>query len=389
MPALQLVNASPGTLDGLELRPLTRRPPGPGEVEIEVKAVGLNFKDVLNALDLYPGDPGPLGSECAGVVTAVGPGVQGLAPGAPVVAIAAGSFATHVTTRADLVAPKPRDWTFEEAAAVPVAFVTAWYCLRSVANLRAGERVLIHAAAGGVGLAAVRVARALGAEVFATAGTPAKRAHLAALGARHVMDSRTATFADEILARTDGRGVDVVLNSLSGDAIAESLRALAPAGRFLEIGKRGVWTATDVARLRPDASYHVIDWGEVAAVSPATIRTVLDSVLEACRSGVLTPLPRRAFALDRVSEAFRHMAQARHIGKVVVTVPARPGASAPFTIRPDATYLVTGGLGGLGLEVARWLTDRGARALALVGRRAPDAGGASPRSSGCAPTARR
>src|SRR6185503_17641294 len=166
-PALRLVNASPGTLDGLELRAIERRPPGPGEVEIEVRAVGLNFKDVLNALGLYPGDPGPLGSECSGVVTAVGAGVQGLAPGAPVVAVAAGSFSTHVTTRADLVAPKPRDWTFEEAAAVPVAFVTAWYCLRSVAKLRAGERVLIHAAAGGVGLAAVRVARALGAEVFA------------------------------------------------------------------------------------------------------------------------------------------------------------------------------------------------------------------------------
>ena len=256
---------------------------------------------------------------------------------------------------------------------MPVAFVTAWYCLRSVANLRAGERVLIHAAAGGVGLAAVQVARAVGAEVFATAGTPAKREHVAALGARLVLDSRTAAFADEILAATGGRGVDVVLNSLSGEAIAESLRALAPRGRFLEIGKRGVWTAAEVAQLRPGASYHVIDWGEVAAVSPDAIRTVLLDVVGACRDRALTPLPRRTFSLDRVADAFRHMAQARHIGKVVVTVPARSGGRALPAIRPDASYLITGGLGGLGIEVARWLTHRGARALALVGRRAPDA----------------
>jgi polyketide synthase 12/myxalamid-type polyketide synthase MxaB len=369
--AQRVVNASPGTLDGLELGRLERRPPGPGEVEIEVRAVGLNFKDVLNTLGLYPGDPGPLGSECAGLVAAVGPGVPGLAPGMPVVAVAAGSFATHVTTRADLVAPKPPEWSFEEAASVPVAFVTAWYCLRTVAGLRAGERVLIHAAAGGVGLAAVQVARALGAEVFATAGSPAKRAHVESLGARAVLDSRTPVFAGEILARTGGHGVDVVLNSLTGEAIAESLRALAPRGRFIEIGKRGVWTTAEVARARPGAAYHVIDWGEVAAASPDTIRAVFMSVLDACRGGELAPLPRRAFALDRVADAFRHMAQARHIGKVVVTVPAVPGDGARPAIHQDATYLLTGGLGGLGLEVARWLSARGARALALVGRSAP------------------
>jgi acyl transferase domain-containing protein/NADPH:quinone reductase-like Zn-dependent oxidoreductase len=369
--ASRVVNGSPGTLDTLELRRIARRPPGPGEVEIEVRAIGLNFRDVLNALGMYPGDPGPLGSECAGVVSAVGPGGHGLVAGMSVIAVAAGSFATHVTTRADLVVPKPRDWTFEEAAAVPIAFVTAWYCLRLVAKLRPGERVLIHAAAGGVGLAAVQVARALGAEVFATAGTAVKRAHVEALGARAVLDSRTATFAEGILARTGGRGVDVVLNSLSGDTIAESFRALAPRGRFVEIGKRGVWTVDDVARLRPDAAYDVVDLGEVAAASPEAVRGVLTHVLDALSTGELAPLPRRAFALHRVGDAFRHMAQARHIGKVIVTVPARRGEGGSPAVRPDATYLLTGGLGGLGLEVARWLAERGARALALVGRRAP------------------
>jgi NAD(P)-dependent dehydrogenase (short-subunit alcohol dehydrogenase family) len=249
--------------------------------------------------------------------------------------------------------------------------VTAWYCLRSVANLRGGERVLIHAAAGGVGLAAVQVARALGAQVFATAGTPAKRAHVKALGAEAVLDSRAATFAEAILAHTGGRGVDVVLNSLTGEAIGESVRALAPRGRFVEIGKRGIWTAKDVADRRPDATYHVVDLGEVMAASPAVIRAVLTQVLEALGSGQLAPLPRRAFALDRVSDAFRHMAQARHIGKVVVAVPPPRGGVPLPAVRPDATYLLTGGLGGLGLEVAGWLAGRGARALALVSRRAP------------------
>jgi polyketide synthase 12/myxalamid-type polyketide synthase MxaB len=352
---------------------MERRAPGHGEVEIEVRAIGLNFKDVLSALSLYPGDPGPLGSECAGVVTAVGGGVEGLATGMPVVAIAAGSFATHVTTPADLVVPKPIGWTFEEAASVPVAFVTAWYCLRTVAQLRAGERVLIHAAAGGVGMAAVQIARALGAEVFATAGTPTKRAHVLALGAGAVLDSRAGTFAGEILDRTAGRGVDVVLNSLSGDTIAESLRALALGGRFVEIGKRGAWTAEDVARMRPDAAYHLIDWGEVVRTSPATIRDVLVRVLDALRSGELAQLPRREFALAGVTDGFRHMAQARHIGKIVVSVPMRSDGAPPPDIRSDATYLVTGGFGGLGLEVARWLVRRGARTLALVGRHAPSA----------------
>ena len=177
-PAAEVFAGRQGVLDSLTLRPLQRRVPGPGEVEIEVRAVGLNFKDVLNVLGLYPGDPGPLGSECAGILTAVGPGVEGLQPGQAVVAVAPGSFATHVTAGAGLVARKPRTWTFDEAASIPIAFVTAWYALRSVAELRSGERVLIHAAAGGVGLAAVQVARELGAKVFATAGTPEKRAYL-------------------------------------------------------------------------------------------------------------------------------------------------------------------------------------------------------------------
>jgi NADPH:quinone reductase-like Zn-dependent oxidoreductase/SAM-dependent methyltransferase len=370
-PASRVVAESPGVLDSLALRAIERRWPGRGEVEIAIRAIGLNFKDVLNVLGMYPGDPGPLGSECAGIVTAVGPEVAGLEPGHAVIAVAPGSFATHVTVDANLVARKPSAWSFEEAASVPIAFVTAWYALRSVAGLAAGERVLIHAAAGGVGLAAVQVARLVGAEVFATAGTPDKRAYLASLGVEHVFDSRSASFGAEVRARTGGRGVDVVLNSLSGDMLRESVLSLAPTGRFVEIGKRGIWAPEEVARVRPRAAYHVLDWGEVARDEPARIHAVFTAVLDACRRSELSPLPRRAFPLAEVSAAFRYMAQARHTGKVVVTVENEPDARSLPAIRPDGCYVITGGLGGLGLAVAGWLVTRGAKAVVLMGRRAP------------------
>jgi NADPH:quinone reductase-like Zn-dependent oxidoreductase/SAM-dependent methyltransferase len=376
-PAAEVFAGRPGVLDSLTLRPLQRRVPGPGEVEIEIRAVGLNFKDVLNVLGLYPGDPGPLGSECAGILTAVGPGVEGLEPGQAVVAVAPGSFATHVTAGAGLVARKPSTWSFDEAASIPIAFVTAWYALRSVAELKPGERVLIHAAAGGVGLAAVQVAHAVGAQVFATAGSPEKRAYLTSIGVKDVFDSRSPSFGPELRAHTGGLGVDVVLNSLSGDMIRESLLALAPSGRFVEIGKRGIWTPEDVARLRPLATYHVIDWGDVARAEPERIRAVFTAVLDACQRTELRPLPRRVFPIGEVSAAFRHMSLARHIGKVVVTVDGEGHDVPTPAIRPDGCYVVTGGLSGLGLTVATWLARRGAKALVLMGRRAPSADAAA------------
>jgi acyl transferase domain-containing protein/predicted O-methyltransferase YrrM len=359
-----------GSLDDVRLEPLARRAPGPGEVEVRVRATGLNFKDVLNALGMYPGDPGPLGSECAGTVTAVGAGVGDLRPGQDVIAIAPGSFATHVVAPADLVVGKPAALTFEEAAALPIAYVTAAHALLDVGRMRAGERVLVHAAAGGVGLAAVRLAQRHGLEVFATAGSAVKRDFLRAQGVAHVFDSRTLDFGDEVLARTGGRGVDLVLNSLSGDAIARSVAALARGGRFLEIGKRGIWTAAEMAAARPDVTYTVIDWGEVARVDPRAIRARLVEVVEAVRAGTLALLPLTVFPLADAAAAFRHMAQARHIGKIAVAQGPDPAAPA---VRADATYLITGGLGGLGLVVARWLVERGARSLVLMGRRPPSA----------------
>lgn len=364
----EMYTEEPGVLDGLRYRPAVRRPPGPGEVEIEVLAAGLNFRDVLNALGQYPGGPVPFGGECAGVVTAVGGGVEGLSVGDGVMALVPGSFRSHVVAPAECVVRKPAGLSYVEAASVPSAYATAWYTLHRLAGIRAGDRVLIHAAAGGVGMAAVRLAQRAGAEVFATAGSPAKRALLQSIGVRHVMNSRTLEFAEGVKRLTDGRGVDVVLNSLADEFIPRSLDALAEDGRFVEIGKRGIWDAARVAEVKPRATYHVVDLAAAVERDPALIEAILSDVMAAFATGDLEPLPLRTFPMRNAVEAFRYMAQARHTGKIVLTAPPRPLSAG---LRPDGTYLITGGLGGLGLLVARWLVEHGARNLALIGRSAP------------------
>jgi acyl transferase domain-containing protein/NAD(P)-dependent dehydrogenase (short-subunit alcohol dehydrogenase family)/SAM-dependent methyltransferase/acyl carrier protein len=351
-----------GGLDHLQLRRPHRRRPGHGEVEIQVAAAALNFRDVLNALDMYPGDPGPLGAECAGHVVEVGEGVVEFARGDAVMALAKGCLGTHVTTAAALVALKPARLTMQQAAALPVAYVTARYALHQVAGIRTGQSVLIHAAAGGVGLAAVAEAQRAGAEIFATAGTEEKRVYLRSLGIRHVMSSRTTDYLREILDLTVGRGVDLVLNSLTGEFIAANLRLLAHGGCYLEIGKNGIWEPAAVTKERPDVRYSIIDWGQEYESSPDGITALFQQVVRAADSGEMAPLPCRDFKLSDASSAFRWMAQARHIGKIVITSTA---------VRADGAYLITGGLGGLGLRLAERLVERGARTLCLVGRRAP------------------
>ncbi len=357
-----------GVLDNLRLQPAARRQPGPGEIEIEVKATGLNFRDVLNALGLYPGEAGALGHECAGIVAAVGPGVTGLAPGDAVLAVALGSFSTFVTTPAALAIRKPARLTFAEAATIPITFLTASYALRRLAQLQPRERVLIHAAAGGVGLAAVQLARQIGAEIFATVGSPEKRAFLQAGGVERIFNSRTLDFAGEIMAATGGEGVDVVLNSLTGEFIPASLSVLKNGGRFLEIGKRDIWDKSQVDGLGRNLAYFVIYLGEVCEREPALIQEMLQELMADFEAGRLMPLPLRLFPLKQAADAFRYMAQARHIGKVVVAP-----AAAPETFQAQATYLITGGLGGLGLRVAEEIVANGGRHLALVGRRPPTA----------------
>ena len=361
-----LVIGRPGVLDDLVLEPVARRAPRRGEVEIEVHATGLNFRDVLNALGMRE-DRDPLGGECAGQIVAVGEGVEGLAVGDEVVAVCPDCFASFVTTSADLVLRKPARLSMEEAATVPLAFLTAQEALFDVGRLRAGGRVLIHAAAGGVGLAAVQLALGCGADVLATAGSPAKRDYLRGLGVRHVMDSRAAEFGHETREATGGVGVDVVLNSLTGAAIPAGLAALAPGGRFVEIGKAEIWDAARVRALRDDVSYHPLDLAAILAHDPRSRRPKLAGLLEAFDREEVAPLPRTVFPAARAAEAFRYMAQARHTGKIVVT----QAVARASRIRSDGTYLVTGGLRGLGLAVADWLVERGARRLVLVGRREP------------------
>jgi acyl transferase domain-containing protein/NADPH:quinone reductase-like Zn-dependent oxidoreductase/acyl carrier protein len=371
----QLTFTKRGSFDNLKLDVADRRPPAPGEVELRVHASALNFRDVMNVMDLYPGDPGPLGAECAGEIVAVGEGVTEFAIGDPVVAIAPGGLAAFVTVPTEWVAPKPARMSFTEASTIPVAFVTAHFTLNHLAKIRAGDRVLIHAAAGGVGLAAVAVAQQAGAEIFATAGSPKKRAFLKSLGVPHVLDSRSLGFADEVMSITNGRGVDVVLNSLADQFVDRTFEVIAQNGRFLEIGKRGIWEAERVSKLNRNIQYFIVDWSVEARNNPAQIGSMLRALMAACDRGELAPLPYRVFPLMEAKAAFRFMAQGLHTGKLVLThdeMLERAGASSAIPVGAHSTYLITGGLHGLGLMTAQWLVERGARHLVLTGRREPD-----------------
>nr|WP_294524328.1 type I polyketide synthase [uncultured Rhodopila sp.] len=365
----RLVPARPGTFEQFRREKLVRRPPASNEVEIAVQATGINFKDVLAVLGMVPGADTPIGGECAGRVTRVGPGVTHLQPGDEVMAVGRDCFAAFVTLPAALVQRRPPTMSAEEAAAFPIAFLTAEYCLSHVGRMQAGDRVLIHAGAGGVGMAAIRLAQLAGAEVFATAGSEWKRALLRSIGVDHVLNSRDTGFAREVMALTAGRGVDLVLNSLTGDLMEASFTVLARGGRFIEIGKRDLKSADYVASLGRDLSYSIVDWSEDVATRPAFIGAMLARLIDQVNQGRLTSLPRQVFAIEDTPRAFRLMAQARHVGKIVV----RHGAPEPHGVRPDGTYLVTGGLSGLGLLVAQWLSEQQAGRLVLIGRRAPTA----------------
>nr|AQW44889.1 polyketide synthase [Corallococcus coralloides] len=373
----------PGVLERLVLREARRTPPGPGEVEIEVEASALNFIDVMKAMGIYPGlPPGPvaLGAECAGRIVALGEGVSGFSLGQEVVALAPACFSTHVRAPARFVAPKPARLDFAQAATFPGVFMTAWYAVHHLGRARRGERILIHSASGGTGLAALQIARALGLEVFATAGSEEKRAFLRSLGVEHVMDSRSLAFADEVMRATGGRGVDLVLNSLTGEALVKSLEVLAPYGRFLELGKRDIYddVRLGLSPFRKSLSYSAIDLMGMSEARPELFAALFAEVMQRVEDGTFEPLPVRVFPASDAEGAFRFMAQAKHIGKIAVSM-KDPGARiAPVEaeaqgIRADASYLITGGLGGLGLSVARWLVEQGARHLALVGRKAPSA----------------
>ncbi|MFI6517753.1 SDR family NAD(P)-dependent oxidoreductase [Spirillospora sp. NPDC050679] len=357
--------------------------PGPGEVVIDVAAAALNYRDIMLATGLLPAEAAEgsfseqgLGLEYAGVVAAVGDGVTTVAAGDRVVAIAPSPLGSQVCTPAHAVSRLPETMGFTEAATLPVAFLTVHHGLDRLARLRAGETVLVHGAAGGVGMAALQHAAHVGARLIATAGTPAKRDLLRAMGVEHVLDSRSLDFADQVRELTAGRGVDVVLNSLSGEAVTRSLEALAPGGRFIEMGKRDIYENRRLPLRAFDRNITFVAMDLSRCTNDAGVLTdYYHRVAERIAAGVYRPLPHRVFPAARAREAFQLLQHSRHTGKVVIAfdpldepVPVEPEPRQP-ELSGDATYLVVGGLSGFGAATARWLADRGARHLALVGRR--------------------
>nr|WP_237331333.1 SDR family NAD(P)-dependent oxidoreductase [Streptomyces mexicanus] len=378
----------PGSAYELVWRPVSPAPPGPGQVSIEVRAAGLNYRDVLQAQAVLPPQPctdgtreHPLGYECAGIVTAVGAGVSAVAPGDRVCAVARGALASHLTVDARAVSPVPDGMDLAAAATIPLAFLTAHYGLGHLARLAPGQTVLVHAAAGGVGLAAVQYAQHVGARVIATAGTPHKRNLLRLLGVEHVADSRTLDFVEEVLDATEGRGVDVVLNSLSGQAVSRSLELLRTGGHFVELGKRDFF-ANERLLLGPflrALTFSAVDLDRTLLDNPDAAAPHCDRLAAAIAAGDIRPVPHWARTAEQAPEVFRLLQHSHHVGKLVLTFDEPPPLTPhlpPVPLDPAATYLITGGLSGFGAATAHWLAERGARHLALVGRRGADTPGA-------------
>lgn len=395
--ALRLELDRPGILEEMRYRAMALPALGPREVRVKVRAAGLNFMDVMTAMGLYPGanrgERGAivLGGECAGTIDAIGDAVSGLAVGDEVVAVGRGAFGSHLVTDEAYVQRRPDGLDEVLAAGAPIVFLTAWYALITLGQLAPGERVLVHSAASGVGMAALQICRWRGAEVWATAGTEEKRAWLRAQGVACVMDSRSTRFADEVLASTGGEGVDVVLNALSGEAIEASLRALASDGRFFEIGKTDIYAearALSLSPFRRRLSYHAVDLLGLAEERPRRFAALFAEVMAAFSSGVLSPLPTKVRPAAEVVEAFVEMASGRHQGKLVVriadeavdleAVPVDDGEAGDSgearvsrpRCEPEASYLITGGMGGgrrLG-SLVDWLVSQGARKVVWLDR---------------------
>lgn len=377
---LRLESRERGLLDALRLSPFSTPVCGSGEVLIEVKASGMNFRDVLKALALYPAETADariFGDEVAGIVKAVGSDVTHVKPGDRVFGLAVFGLATHTLARGGDVRLMPENLSFEAAATLPVVFMTSWHALKTVANLKEKERILVHAGAGGVGMAAIQIAHLLGAEVIASAGSPGKRALLKTMGVRHVIDSRRADFAEVVMEITNGKGVDVVLNSLAAEAIPMGLSCLAQFGRFIEIGKRDIYQNSRIPLwpLRKNASFHVVAMDAIFSGDEEQTSQILQKIAELVADGSLHPLPFRSFPACRIDAAFRLMAQGKHTGKVIVSFPepfvprrAEPLASG-FTVKAEGAYLITGAFGGFGKVLATWLADCGARNLVLTSRK--------------------
>ena len=377
--------AIPGEISSSRFVATERRAPEPDEVELKILAVSLNFKDILKIMGVLSDEivqgtffGHDIGMEAAVEVLSAGSNVIKYKAGDRLVAtLPNGSFKSYATVAASDVhgVPELAGYSLLDLAGMPIAFVTALYGLKRIANTQPGERVLLHSAAGGVGLAAIQVANLLGAEVYATAGSDEKRDHLRSLGVKHVFDSRSLDFADDIRRATDGAGVDVVLNFLPGEAQEKSLSLLAPFGRFIEIGKRDIDEnrGLGLGQFNRNLQFTAIDVDRMLAEKPALFDEMLQEVWDHLGKGAFRPVPATLFPISEFTEACHTMRRATHIGKIVVRIederlPIIPAAEKLDLCRPDGSYLITGGFGGFGLKLAEWLADQGAGTLVLVGR---------------------
>lgn len=360
----RLIIEKKGTFEDLKFVPFEPRSLGSTQVAVKVLSAGLNFRDVMGVLDVYPGEAGPLGGECIGEVIECGPEVKDFKLGDVVmVPLTESCMSTQTVSEELLTCRVPKNLSINEASTIPVVYCTALHGLKNLAKLKKGERVLIHAGAGGVGLAAIYIAKRIGAEVFATASEK-KRDYLRKIGVEHVFDSRSLDFAQQIRSVTGGEGVDVVLNSLAGEFITTSMQLLNEGGRFIEIGKADIWTQDRVSAFRDDIYYEAFDLVVVTLQNPNALRELMDEIVENVESGHYQPLPFTVFKHKEAMDAFRYMAQGKHIGKILIN------ADDPaIDIKPDRSYLITGATGGLGMLFANWFADQGAGEVILAARR--------------------
>lgn len=378
---------SPGQFKQLYWRGVEPKPLAADEIAIKPKVSGINFRDVMYSMGLLSDEAvengfagATLGLELSGVVTDIGADVSEFSIGDEVIGFAPACLSSRVVTKTTAIAHKPEQWSFRAAATIPTTFFTAYYALVHLAQLQPGEKILIHGASGGVGLAAIQISKYLELEIFATAGTDEKRDYVALLGADHVMDSRSLKFADDVLIETGGEGVDAVLNVISGEAVNRNLSVLKPFGRFLEIGKRDFYENSKIG-LRPfrnNISYFGIDADQLLVERSELARRLFAEMMSLFKDGSLRPLPYRVFVADQVQEAFRYIQQSRQIGKVLISFESGyPKAGVidqqildkrEFACQKEKSYLVTGGTRGFGLKTAEWLVSRGAESLVLVSR---------------------
>ncbi|GAM27561.1 hypothetical protein SAMD00019534_107370 [Acytostelium subglobosum LB1] len=372
-----------GVISDLSIVETARVSPKDGQVEIKVDITSLNFRDILKTLgrDYDANHIATIGDEFAGVVTAVGNGVSHLTVGDKVFGInMARSMCSHITCDADLVFSIPTNMTSEQACTIPITFLTAWYSIVVQAKLQAGEKILIHSAAGGVGLSAVQIAKHLGAEIFVSVGTKDKVEFMKTIGiaADHILNSRNASFHDDIMRLTNGAGVDVVLNSLSGDLIAKSILSLANYGRFVEIGKKDIYSDSKIGLLpfRNNLSYLAVDVAQMTINRRAYLANLMNkTLLPLFESKSLNPLPLNTFNISNVVQSLRYMSSGNHIGKNLVSWcdinKVAHTVDLPLTLATGATYMFTG-LGGLAMTMANKMVQLGAKNLVFVSRNGAD-----------------